>query len=322
MGRRSAVMDRGLFIFCIPGISEYVKKVLFQSHFSLEDFEGRPGAVGQYLKIGKNFTYDVSRAEQCYHLAENFLERADCHGFCHCFSSEYPFLLGDERHLPFGLMFTGSLDQNWNHSLTAVGTRRPTGESRQQAYRFGLECGLNGVSVVSGLAYGLDQAVMQGCLDGGGRVIGVLGCGLDVDYPHNAGYLKQRIISQGGLLISQFLPSACGMRYNFPIRNQVLALLTRFTVVFQAGIHSGALGTAGFALDGGRDVYVHGSARRSGRQFEGSSLLCDDGASEIDTVAQLIEKDAITVHRVPYSPEFELQNCNRYRYCEAWYVKS
>jgi DNA processing protein len=118
-----------------------------------------------------------------------------------------------------------------------------------------------GITVVSGLAVGIDSAAHSATLEAGGTTVAVLGCGVDVDYPQRNRALKQRILAAGTLL-SEYPAGTPPHRYNFPARNRIIAGLVMGVVVVEGAITSGALVTARLALDANRSVYaVPGSTR-------------------------------------------------------------
>jgi DNA processing protein len=134
-----------------------------------------------------------------------------------------------------------------------IGSRRPSEYGRTVAYGIGRGLGAAGVPVVSGLALGIDAIVHRGCLDGGGRTIAVLACGVDVAYPRTNRGLYERIREHGSI-VSELPPGSRPQRWLFPARNRIMAALGHVTVVVEAAQRSGTLITADFAADLGRDV--------------------------------------------------------------------
>lgn len=313
-------MDKGLFLFCVENLSDRVKAILGTSGFSAEDILARQREVGDWLGAGGRFAFDAEAALRAYESAAAFLDKNPRAGFSVRSSPGYPPLLRRAGRPPWGLFYEGDLANDWERTVAAVGTRRPLPGSVRDAYRFGVECGLNGVGVASGFAYGLDQALMEGCLDGGGRTFGVLGCGLGCRCPLSDIRLRRRIVEGGGALVSQFHPLAAGRRFNFPLRNRTLASLCRSLVVFQAPAGSGALGTAGWALDEGRDVYVHSSALAGGPGFAGGRSLAEDGAPAVRSPGDLFPGAARTVSPVAYSPRLEGRRDGLYRIRNFWFL--
>ena len=134
-----------------------------------------------------------------------------------------------------------------------IGSRRPSEYGRTVAYALGRGLGAAGVPVVSGLALGIDAVAHRGCLDGGGRTVAVLACGVDVPYPRTNRALYERIRERGAV-VSEMPPGTRPRRWLFPARNRIMAALGRLTVVVEAAERSGTLITADCAAEIGRDV--------------------------------------------------------------------
>ncbi len=172
-------------------------------------------------------------------------------------------------------------------SVAIVGARRATAAGRRTAERLGRELAARGVTVVSGLALGIDGAAHRGALGGRGGTIAVLGCGPDRAYPRGNLGLFRRIVAEG-LLVSEFPPGERVRPHHFPRRNRVLAGLARCVIVVEAGARSGALITVDHALDLGLDVFaVPGSIESD--QARGTNALLRDGAHLLTRVEDVLE---------------------------------
>jgi DNA processing protein len=123
------------------------------------------------------------------------------------------------------------------------------------AEQLGTELAQNGITVVSGLARGVDAAAHQACLKNGGRTLAVLGCGVDICYPPEHRQLAEQVIANGAL-ISDYPPGTTPDAVNFPPRNRIISGLSKLVVVVEAGKRSGALITAAFASEQGRQVFA------------------------------------------------------------------
>lgn len=188
----------------------------------------------------------------------------------------YPALLKEIHDPPFVLYYRGDLPR-WEGSVAVVGTRRPTADALREAWQFGAEQALAGRTTVSGLALGIDAAAHRGALAAGGCTVAVLAGGLMQVYPAAHRRLAARILETGGALVSEFAGSGIPGRYLFPRRNRIISGLCSLTVVAQAPRRSGALITADFALDQGRDVAVLPAGLDPVRG-EGTLRLAADGA--------------------------------------------
>jgi len=167
--------------------------------------------------------------------------------------SAYPSKLKNIPDPPPFLYYQGSLDIFERPSLAVVGSRRPTDYGIRMTSRIVSELASTGVVIISGLAYGIDAAAHQAALESGGQTAAVFGCGLDIVYPAGHKALAQRI-EQSGCLLSEFPEGTRPERFNFPVRNRIVAGLSDGVLVVEAGIKSGALVTAGIALEQGKDV--------------------------------------------------------------------
>jgi DNA processing protein len=169
----------------------------------------------------------------------------------------YPAQLRDADDAPWALIGRGdpALIDGLEPfgAVTVVGARRATSYGREIARELGRELSTAGLSVVSGLAFGIDACAHRGALDAAGRTIAVLGCGPDIAYPAAHRSLWRRICEQG-LVLSEFPPGATPWRWTFPARNRIMAALAGMTVIVEGATRSGSLITADLAADLGRDL--------------------------------------------------------------------
>ncbi|HWI22549.1 MAG TPA: DNA-processing protein DprA [Baekduia sp.] len=170
----------------------------------------------------------------------------------------------------------GALTDPATPAVAIVGTRRASPDGMQTARELGRGLAAAGVTVVSGMALGIDAAAHEGALEGGGRTIAVLGCGADVAYPRSKAALHRRIAAQG-VVLSEMPAGATVHRWGFPARNRIIAGLAHATVVVEAAQKSGSLITADFALELGRDVLAVPGSVRSWRADGTNSVIRDGG---------------------------------------------
>jgi DNA processing protein len=201
----------------------------------------------------------------------------------------YPPLLRELWDPPALLFFRGVLPNPERPLAAVVGTRRPSGQALSQAYDIARDLARGGVSVVSGLALGIDALAHRGSVDGGGATAAVLGSGLDQVYPATNRPLARRILETGGVLLSEYPPGTEPFKGHFPARNRIIAGLARSVLIVEAPESSGALITAQFALDQGRDLMV-ASVGISSPQGAGTRKLAGDGARVINTAADIFNE--------------------------------
>lgn len=202
--------------------------------------------------------------------------------------AEYPSSLRAIDLPPPFLLIRGGLLREDGLAVAIVGSRRGTPYGLRVAERLSADLGARGVTVVSGLARGVDTAAHRGALGAGGRTLAVLGSGVDVVYPPENRRLAAEVV-EAGAVVSQFPMGTAPLPHHFPARNRVIAGLTLGTVVVEAAERSGALITARLAGELGREVYaVPGNVSSPGSL--GTNSLIQDGAKLVqgweDVVAE------------------------------------
>jgi DNA processing protein len=188
----------------------------------------------------------------------------------------YPTLLREVHQAPPCLWIKGRLDEADALAVAIVGTRAPTVYGKDAAARFATQLAQSKITVVSGLARGIDAVAHTAALDAGGRTLAVLGSGVDVIYPGEHRALAARIAANGAV-ISDYPLGTKPDAINFPPRNRIISGLSLGTVVVEADEKSGALITTKFAAEQGRDVFAVPGSIFSARS-RGPNQLIRDGA--------------------------------------------
>jgi DNA processing protein len=205
----------------------------------------------------------------------------------------YPPLLREIYAPPAVLYYRGTLPDPRKPLLGMVGTRKPSLEGASQGYTIARGLGREGISVVSGLALGIDSMCHRGNLDGGAPGYAVLGSGADEIYPKSNRALVKRILDSGGALLSEYAPGTIPYKSNFPARNRIIAGLSRAVLIVEAPARSGALITANYALDQGKDLFVASSGARTDSchiDKSGTVKLGMDGAEIIYNAGNILDK--------------------------------
>lgn len=209
----------------------------------------------------------------------------------------YPALLKEIRDYPKELYYIGDPKLLEEKCVSIVGSRKTNQYGRSTAYSFGKALGQRGITVVSGMAVGIDTCAHEGALQEKGHTAAVLACGLDLCYPPRNRELKGKIES-AGIVLSEYPPGTAAQRYYFPQRNRIISGLSPLTVVVQAGNRSGALITAELAADQGRDVgAVPGNI--DSEYNLGSNKLLREGAFALTGVQDLLEASGVSVLSEP-----------------------
>ncbi len=201
----------------------------------------------------------------------------------------YPPQLREIYDPPAALFFRGNLPDNGKALIGIVGTRFPTGSARKAAFSLGFEMGMRGIGVVSGLARGVDREAHDGCVEARGYSVAVLGNGIDLVYPASSRPTAMAVLRGGGVIFSEYPPGTPPRRHHFPARNRIISGLCRSVVLIQAPERSGALITADYALEQGRDLLVH-RAGLMGSAGAGTRKLAESGAPVIEGGADVLRE--------------------------------
>ncbi|MCL2008276.1 MAG: DNA-processing protein DprA [Treponema sp.] len=201
----------------------------------------------------------------------------------------YPPLLREIYDPPILLFFRGILPDPQRPLAAIVGTRKPSSLAAGRAFKIGKELGEAGVPVVSGLALGIDSMAHRGNIEGRAPTVAVLGSGPDLVYPSSNRPLARQILLNGGLLISEYPPGTVPYKSNFPARNRIISALARGVLIIEAPVKSGALITAAFALEQGRDLWVDGLLM-SAQGSAGTGALAEEGARPIFTAEEILRE--------------------------------
>jgi len=288
----------------VPGIGR-VKLAQLESYFAnLENaWKAGPGDLKHAGLDGNSIRAITSYRPQISLEAE--MEKINRHGVkvLTYHDSDYPSRLKEIYDYPPILYVRGSLLPEDEWCLSVVGTRRATVYGRQVAEEIAADLAQSKITIVSGLAKGIDTVAHRSALDAGGRSIAICGCGLDIVYPAENAELARRLIQQGAL-ISEYPLGTRPRAENFPRRNRILSGISLGVLVVEAGNNSGAMITAHLALEQNREIFaIPGSilspVSKGANHLiqEGAKLVCDytDILEELNltTVARQMEMKEI-----------------------------
>ncbi len=231
------------------------------------------------------------------------LERAYAAGLSIlCIEDEqYPRYLREVHDPPIVLYVRGTLAPQDDRAVAIVGTRRPSYYGTSTTERLAGDLARRGLTVVSGLARGIDSAAHRGALAAGGRTIAVLGCGADVVYPPENGHLMKEVAASGAV-ITEFPMGFKPERRNFPRRNRIISGMSFGTVVVEAAARSGSLITARLALEEGREVFAV-PGKVDSPVSSGTNSLIKQGARLIETADDVLEELRPMLGELPAAPQ-------------------
>ena len=241
---------------------------------------GLSGAIAQSVASGCTFEDAAAQQEQMKQCGAVLVTRS---------SPSYPPLLGEIFDPPLLLFARGRLELLQTIMLGVVGTRRPTPYGIAAAERLSTDLAHAGLTVVSGMARGIDSAAHKGALSAGADTVAVLGCGVDVVYPSENRKLAGDLAVKG-LLLSEFPMGATAFPQNFPIRNRIISGMSVGVLVVEGAQYSGSAITAKLAMDQGREVFaVPGNI--TSKLSWGPNLLIKQGAKLVqdwnDVISEL-----------------------------------
>ena len=223
---------------------------------------------------------------------------------------KYPKALGEIYNPPTLLFVAGEILESDANAVAIVGTRRATLYGLGQCERIAFDLALRGITVVSGMAKGIDTAAHRGALKAGGRTIAVLGSGHDNIYPTENKKLYTEIIKSGAV-VSEFPPETLPFPTNFPRRNRIVSGMSKGVLVIEAPKRSGALITANFALEQGREVFAMPGNISSVKSF-GTNALIKEGAKLVETVDDILEELKLVLDRNEPKKPIQAPHLNRW----------
>ncbi len=252
------------------------RTILTLDHRAISRLIGRRYASSVYDRTKLSSQADMA-ANSCARGGYSLLSAAD---------EQFPPLLRHIYDPPYLLYVWGNLPPA-AAGVAVVGTRRATTAGIHRAFMIGASLALGGCPVFSGLAYGIDAAAHAGAAGAGGRTWSVIGSGLESIYPKAHISLCRKMIDAGGGVLTEFPPWMGPKRWTFPKRNRLLSGLSSAVCIVEAPAASGALITADFALEQGRDVLVDGAMCASPRS-DGTRKLAEDGAVVVESLQDLL----------------------------------
>ena len=285
-------MEKLLPWFClksVPGIGNHLFKRLIDC-FELPEmvFQASEEELIQIEGIAPRQAADIQKFRAPDRIRRE-LDRIDQKGLCitTLADPEYPSLLREIPDPPPFLYVSGNLDESLRN-IAVVGSRNATEYGLSTTQKLCADLSAFGISIISGMAVGIDTAAHQGALAGRGKTIAVLGSGLNNIYPsENVNLFKQ--ISESGAVISEFALDTEPEAHNFPIRNRIISGMSLGTVVVEATKKSGSLITARFAAEQNREVFAVPGSIQSFKST-GTHTLIKQGAKLVENAQDVLEE--------------------------------
>jgi DNA processing protein len=276
-------MDETLALLALsrlPNLKNIQKKLIVDSYDNIADlFHGKsqaPEGIAQYFRDYRNIS--------CLEEERNKIEKSGVNVIT-IKDLDYPDRLRHISDAPVVLYKKGPYPLS-ALNLSIVGARKATMEGIALAEKIAETLSSLGITIVSGLARGIDAAAHRGALKGQGKTIGVLGCGINICYPAENQFLFDRISKEGAIL-TEYIPGEKPLKHHFPERNRIIAGLSTGVLVVEASTRSGSLITARLALEYGRDVMAI-PGRIFDEAYKGANSLIKQGAHLIEDIVDIV----------------------------------
>jgi len=257
----------------------------------------KPKEAKIYLKkFFENNSLEFDFDKEYLDIAKREIEKAEKLGvkIIPFFEEAFPSSLLNIPDKSLLLYVKGDFKGFTEEAIAVVGSRKCTEYGKSISYKIAYDLGSASVTVVSGLAYGIDSAAHNGAIDANGRTVAVLGSGIDIIYPKDHLNLAKKIENHG-FLVSEFPFGTAPVKYNFPFRNRIISALSLGVVVVEAELKSGSLITAGHALDQGKQVFaVPGNI--TSPSSAGTNALIRDGAIPLLSTSDIFENISTLKH--------------------------
>lgn len=263
---------------------------LIKHYESVENiFEEKENNLKELIEKKFKFKLDDFSKNEILDKAQNIIKKSEEHEIkiLSLFDKEYPFNLKQIDNPPYILYYKGDLTKLRRNCVSIVGTRTPTNESKKYAFDIASKLSALNITVVSGMAKGIDTEAHLGAISSLVNTAAVLGNGIDIVYPSENLRVYNKLI-ESGIVLSEFEVERKPDRMNFPRRNRIISGLSYATIMVEAPSKSGALITVDFALNQGREVYIAPYDEKL-KEYFGNHKLYKEGAKILNDITDILE---------------------------------
>jgi DNA processing protein len=265
-----------------PGkIRNLLAKLRSTKNILTSDYQSLMNVDGISTNLAKRIRQASRERESIEKFTEKELKKLEKLGgkLITIWDQEYPSILKKIYDPPILFYILGEFAESDQYSIAIVGTRQPTNYGKVQAERISMDLAKQGITIISGMARGIDSIAHNAAIKSGGRTIAVIGSGLDVIYPAENKKLFEKI-AENGAIVSEFNLGTKPDAQNFPRRNRIISGLSLGVIVIETATSGGAMQTASFALDQNREVFAL-PGNVGVRQAEGTNLLIQKSEAEL-----------------------------------------
>lgn len=263
---------------------------LIKHYESVENiFEEKENNLKELIEKKFKFKLDDFSKNEILDKAQNIIKKSEEHEIkiLSLFDKEYPFNLKQIDNPPYILYYKGDLKKLRRNCVSIVGTRTPTNEGKKYAFDIASKLSALNITVVSGMAKGIDTEAHLGAISSLVNTAAVLGNGIDIVYPSENLRVYNKLI-ESGIVLSEFEVERKPDRMNFPRRNRIISGLSYATIMVEAPSKSGALITVDFALNQGREVYIAPYDEKL-KEYFGNHKLYKEGAKILNDITDILE---------------------------------
>lgn len=284
-------MNEDFYMMWLTAIDKMTVKKAYRllSHFGTprEIWDADKSVIASVNGISDEFAQKICVSKDADELDEKICRLEELGiNYISINNPDYPDLLRTIDEPPLGLYYKGTLPKNDEMCFSIIGSRRCSEYGAEVAQKFARDLAKNDFIIVSGMARGIDSMAHRGAINGGGKTVAVLGCGVDLCYPAENERLMAKII-ENGCVISEYPPGTPAYSSNFPQRNRIISGLSMGLLVIEAGKKSGTLITVDRALDYGRTVFAV-PANITSALSEGTNQLIKEGCPPVTSVEDIL----------------------------------
>ena len=290
MNKRDSIKTYLIALNQIEKIGDRRIYELIKHYESVENiFEDKEKNLKELIEKKFKFKINDFNKNEILDKAENIIKKSEEHEIkiLSLFDKEYPFNLKQIDNPPYILYYKGDLKKLRRNSISIVGTRNPTNESKKYAFDISSKLSALNITVVSGMAKGIDKEAHLGAISSLVNTAAVLGNGIDIVYPSENVKVYNKLI-ENGIVVSEFEVGRKPDRMNFPRRNRIISGLSYATIMVEASSKSGALITVDYALNQGREVYIAPYDEKL-KEYFGNHKLYKEGAKIIYYITDILE---------------------------------
>lgn len=285
-------MEHWIWLSRIEGLGPIKIKELLKQYKTPENiWKLNKNELMKVKGIGENIANSILKKEYRENLEQyvKYMKKYNI-GIITIKDKDYPKNLLHIYDAPAILYYKGNKELLHTNIIAMIGCRECSNYGKEVSIKLSYELAKCGITIISGMAKGIDSYSHIGCIKAGGKTIAVLGNGLDIVYPKENSLLYNEILSTGGLILSEYIIGTKPIKLNFPARNRIISGLSNGIIVVEAKEKSGTLNTVDFALEQGKDIFVV-PGNITSENSTGTNELIKQGAKCVTCVEDILNNE-------------------------------